>query len=935
MKSIKKTPIIVGILSLIALFAYAKQEKVLQIFRNGEIIQEYAVDDIDYIEVHDLIAAPTDVSASVTNDQIIIKWNPVEGATYNVYRSPDNIDFALLASDLTETTYTDTKPLRGSNFYRVKAVVDGNESKESATVAATNADTDLSSGIYLGIYGFSKGFQTHPIQCLTDENEAEYHDFINNISATEPNTWLYYAVDKSIDYLQSTSLPADLTDVAIVTFTDGLDVGSLDEKDKEEFGKYVSNAEYREAMHTRLTSEKVSSVDISAYTIGVLDGKTSNLTTFRNNMNSLATAAENVFEVQKMENVYQVFEQIANSLSETNYVQQFVLSISGLGQGELCRFTFDDVTSHNASKLYIEGTFRRSDRALTNIKYVGLTSSSGNEVVGVLDNETEKYDYTFKGLKAADGTLISTTNVQHWFTDDGIWQDVDDEFFFNPDDATLEKIKRSAAIMLNLDCSSSMNGEKFTSLQTAVNNFVNILYDNSVDPSEVTSVSLNKTELSLPVGETTTLTATVHPATAKLKTVTWESMNPSVATIDNNGNVTAVSPGSTSIIVKTVDGDFTASCQVNVFIPVNSVTLNYTSIELFSGETMTIEATILPETADFKDVIWQSSNENVATVNSDGVVTAKEGGTATITATTIDGTNLKATCNVSVRQYISDISFSASSKTLCLQDAYKLNTIIYPPSATELDLEWESSDSNIATISQEGIVTAVSTGSVNITVTSLHGNFQAQCTITVVPAVNLGLSIPWATYNLGAESPEEYGSYYAWGEVNSKSSFSHSNYRWMLYYSDSDAKLLKYNSNKNYGIVDNKNSLDSSDDAAYMILGTKWRTPSSSEWEELIKDCSWTWTTQNGHNGYIVRSKIPGYTDRQIFIPAAGGYDLNSSIQYVGSIGFYMANNLYNDANAYIAAISNTQVLPQNVPQQISHLGRVCGMSVRAVLTDY
>lgn len=108
MKTIKKTSLTLGILSLIAFLTFAKQEKVLQIFRNGEIIQEYNVNDIDYIEVNDLIPAPDDVNASVENNQITIKWNPVEGATYNIYRSPDNVNFTLLATKLTETTYTDT-----------------------------------------------------------------------------------------------------------------------------------------------------------------------------------------------------------------------------------------------------------------------------------------------------------------------------------------------------------------------------------------------------------------------------------------------------------------------------------------------------------------------------------------------------------------------------------------------------------------------------------------------------------------------------------------------------------------------------------------------------------------------------------------------------------------------------------------------------------
>lgn len=72
-------PIIFGVLTLIAFVAFARQEKVIQIFRNGDVIQEYAISDIDYIEVNDLIPAPEDVNATVSNDQITINWNAIEG----------------------------------------------------------------------------------------------------------------------------------------------------------------------------------------------------------------------------------------------------------------------------------------------------------------------------------------------------------------------------------------------------------------------------------------------------------------------------------------------------------------------------------------------------------------------------------------------------------------------------------------------------------------------------------------------------------------------------------------------------------------------------------------------------------------------------------------------------------------------------------------
>ncbi len=905
MRLIRKSPIIFGILSLTAFFAFAKQEKVIQLFRNGEIIQEYSVNDIDYIEVNDLIAAPSEVSASVSGNYITITWNAVEGATYNVYRSPDNTNFALLASDLTETTYTDTAPLRGSNFYRVTAIVDGNESKDSDTVAAASADADLSSGIYLGIYGFSKGFQTQSIQCLTDENESEYHEFVNNLSATEPTTWLYFAVDKSIDYLQSMAFPVDLSEVAIVTFTDGLDVGSLDEKDKEEFGKYQSNTEYREALHTRLTTERVADVDISAYTIGVLDGKTANLTTFRNNMSSLATATENVFEVEKMENVYQVFEQIANSLSETNYVQQFVLSISGLGQGELCRFTFDDVSSYSASKLYIEGTFRRSDRALTDIKYVGLTSTSGSEVVGVLDNETGKYNYTFEGLKADDGSLIPTTNVQHWFTDDGIWQDVDDEFYFNPDDASLEKIKRSAAIMLNLDCSSSMNGEKLSSLQAAVNNFVSILYENSADPSEVTSVSLNKTELSLQIGETACLTATVLPTTAKLKTVSWQSTNPSVATVDGNGNVTAVALGQTDIIVTTTDGAHTATCTVDV-IPTPAP---QNLVAIVSGDVINVSWNKADATAY---TLYRSTNNSDYDVIASNLLQGSYIDENPATGANYYKLTAKANNIVSDESDCIVVKFTPSPSITNIERNGKQIIMTWSTVSDASYNVYRGANSNLNSLTQ--IASNLSSNSYTdqaplsnenyYIVRAVLNDVESQGGFVVslnYPFINgyeyvdLGLpsGLKWATQNVGASSPTGAGNYYAWGEKTTKSTYT----------------------------VDNCSTIGhpvTYYDAANSILGGTWRVPEVAEFEELINNCTWTWTTMDGVQGY----RVTGPNGNSIFLPTTG-LRFESALQTT-DCGFYWSSSRWDNYAAWRLNFNSQQY-------QVANNYKFPGLPIRPV----
>lgn len=161
----------------------------------------------------------------------------------------------------------------------------------------------------------------------------------------------------------------------------------------------------------------------------------------------------------------------------------------------------------------------------------------------------------------------------------------------------------------------------------------------------VSEVHLDQTSLSLNVGESVTLTATVLPEYATDKTVTWTSSNTSVATVDSNGKVKAIAGGSTTITATA--GGVSASCTVTVTVPVTSISLNKTELTLKIGESETLVATVSPSNASNKSVSWKSENTNVATVNQSGKVTAVEEGTAKITVTTKDGSK-KATCVVTV-----------------------------------------------------------------------------------------------------------------------------------------------------------------------------------------------------------------------------------------------------------------------------------------------
>ena len=159
--------------------------------------------------------------------------------------------------------------------------------------------------------------------------------------------------------------------------------------------------------------------------------------------------------------------------------------------------------------------------------------------------------------------------------------------------------------------------------------------------------------------------------------------------------------------------------------------------------------------------------------------------------------------------------------------------------------------------------------------------------------VDLGLSVKWATCNVGASKPEEYGDYFAWGETEPKEHYNWSTYKWC---NGSYTTLTKYNTSSDYGTVDNKTTLDLSDDAARANWGGGWRMPTEAELYELSEQCTWTWTTQNGVNGCEVTSKKNG---RSIFLPVAGGYVNDSLPNNAGSYGYYWSSSLHADYSHY------------------------------------
>lgn len=207
-------------------------------------------------------------------------------------------------------------------------------------------------------------------------------------------------------------------------------------------------------------------------------------------------------------------------------------------------------------------------------------------------------------------------------------------------------------------------------------------------------------------------------------------------------------------------------------------------------------------------------------------------------------------------------------------------------------VQWSSSDDKVATV-KDGVITAKGEGTCVITASA--NNLTAECTVTVVDGspeyVDLGLSVRWATFNVGAYKPEMAGDYYAWGETEPKTDYSWADYK---YSNGSNNTLTKYCNYSNYGLdgfVDNKTVLDLEDDVAHVIWGDNWRTPSMEEFEELVNNCSWEWIEKNGVYGYKFTSCVGGFTDKSIFMPSVGYYS-RTNIGYASQYGVYMSNEL-------------------------------------------
>ena len=281
--------------------------------------------------------------------------------------------------------------------------------------------------------------------------------------------------------------------------------------------------------------------------------------------------------------------------------------------------------------------------------------------------------------------------------------------------------------------------------------------DNPVpDPVRVTGVTLNKTTLLMALvnGANETLVAAVAPAEATNKNVTWSSSDPTVAAVSEAGVVTAAKVGTATITVVSADDNTKqATCVVtvvNTVVAVESVTLDKATLSVKVSETAPLAATVAPADATNKEVTWTSSDPAVATVSSAGVVSGIKAGTATVTVASVADPTKKATCAVTVTATpapvpvpVSGVALNKTALVIEVADTELLVATVSPSNATNKAVLWTTSNSNVATVSDAGLVTAIVSGTATITATSVADPTKtATCAVKVNVTADGGSTLP-------------------------------------------------------------------------------------------------------------------------------------------------------------------------------------------------
>ncbi len=365
------------------------------------------------------------------------------------------------------------------------------------------------------------------------------------------------------------------------------------------------------------------------------------------------------------------------------------------------------------------------DEVISCVSGIFASSISGVKVIAVPAGQ----DYTIRISATDEGSMdyiVSEYSADMENIQNVVYSDI----------ALSKSLSFSGAINGVLETEAS--SYDLTSSDSQVIDEREVTTENSVVPVNQVSVEVNEVEMT--INETLFLSASIFPDNATVKSIIWMSSNTNIATVSEDGKVTALRSGTAEIYAQAVYGGVSGVCSVTVqpaSTNATGVALDKTSVTLTSvGAAESLTATISPSNATNKSVSWTSSSPGVATVSDTGVVTAVANGQTIITVTTADG-GFTAQCTVTVDMPpasvpVTDVSVAPVSATLAaVGETESLTATISPSNATNKSVSWTSSSPGVATVSDTGVVTAVANGQTIITVTSADGGYSNTCVITV------------------------------------------------------------------------------------------------------------------------------------------------------------------------------------------------------------
>lgn len=845
---------------------------------------------------------------------------------------------------------------------------------------------------YIGIVGFNDQLYLKDIGILSSSTASQYKSFVNNLSLKN-GTLLYYAVDNALDMLDNAHIETPLKNVSLITFTDGLDQGSLMMTDE-----YGSSYEYLDAMSNRIANTVVGDLSVNAYSVGLRGKDVSNVSLFKQNIQRLASSPDNAYEVSTINELRDKLKAIANQIISVSNRQTVSVKIPGIDSGTRVRFTFDG-KSAETSQLYIEGTFNLKDRSLHEVTYHGIKATSGTTVQGTQNGIFVTYTFTGMRLESGSG-LIPTSSIQHYYQlpSSSSWQ-INSEF--NSNYNTQTSVSHSGAVIfLVLDCSSSL-GSDFSKMKQYANEFIDLIAGNAepfsmsapknvkavLDDNEfVVHVSWDapKYVQSYNVYRSNSSNGTYQLVAENITSTDWTDESPSEGY--NYYKVSAVCYGSTSSqsSYASVNVKLEAPTNVTAAMDENEWAINVSwdavklaeSYSVYRSSSSNYDFTLVAD--NIKGTSWRDETPlngsnyyriyatghgfNSVASSSSGVVTCKISAPTNVSAA-LDDNEMVVHVNweaVKYAQYYSVYRSSSSSSgftkvadslnVTSWNDDSPLNgsnyyriyamghgltssasstsnvvnceitapanvTASLDDNKTAVHVSWDavkyaeyysvyrskSSSSGFTIVADSLKVTswkdqsplygsnyyriyAMGHGLTSSSSSTSNEVLRPVCPDNHHPhLIDLGLpsGSKWACCNVGATTPEGYGGYYAWGETETKSTYSESTYK---YYSSSSGY-------QNLG----SDIAATQYDVAHVKWGGSWQMPTYNQIKELKNNCTYTWTTENGVKG----GKFTGPNGASIFLPAAGcRYD---SGLLAGSGGYYWSSTQYPSSsyNAY------------------------------------